>query len=420
MNKYKKTVWNCYIGYIVQAVVNNLLPLFFVIFREKFNLSNQKLGSLILINFLIQITVDILASRYGDRLGYRWAMILSHGFAGLGLIFITVLPLLFNDVYIAFITATFFFAIGGGMIEVMVSPLLDGLVQEGKGAAMSFLHSFYCWGQMLVVLFSSIYISIFGEDYWYVLPILWSLVPLLNMLAFIKAELPPMLKKSERTPIRQLFRQPMFIIFVFLMFSAGSSELAMSQWASFFAEKGLGVPKLIGDILGPCLFAVFMGIARVLYGIFESKLPMRASMLFCAVLCVVCYLAVSLSMNQVIAFAGCAISGFSVGLMWPGTYSMAGSTFKGGGTAMFGVLALFGDMGCSLGPWLTGVVSGVAEKSTSVIELSTKLNVSAEQLAIKLGFLVGVVFPLITVVAILISYIIKCKGMNNYETQRIS
>lgn len=413
MNKYKKTVWNCYIGYIVQAVVNNLLPLFFVIFREKFNLSNQKLGSLILINFLIQITVDILASRYGDRLGYRWAMILSHGFAGLGLIFITVLPMLFGNVYMAFIGATLFFAIGGGMIEVMVSPLLDGLVTEGKGAAMSFLHSFYCWGQMLVVLLSTIFIFIFGEDYWYVLPLLWSLVPLLNMVAFIKAELPPMLKKSERTPLRHLFCEPTFIIFIFLMFSAGSSELAMSQWASFFAEKGLGVPKLLGDILGPCLFAVFMGVARVLYGIFESKLPMKASMLACALLCVACYLAVSLSMNPIIAFAGCAICGFSVGLMWPGTYSMAGSTFKGGGTAMFGVLALFGDLGCSLGPWLTGVVSDLAEKSKGIAALSSDLGVSVEQVSIKAGFLVGVIFPLITVVAILISYINKkCKGMN--------
>ena len=413
MNKYKKTVWNCYIGYIVQAVVNNLLPLFFVIFREKFDLSNQKLGSLILINFLIQISVDLLVSRYGDRLGYRRAMLLAHGFAGLGLIFITVLPFLFSSVYIAFIIATFFFAVGGGMIEVMVSPLLDGLVTEGKGAAMSFLHSFYCWGQMLVVLFSTIFIFIFGEEYWYILPVLWSLVPLLNMVAFIKAELPPMLKKGERTPLRTLFREPAFIIFIFLMFSAGSSELAMSQWASFFAEKGLGVPKLLGDILGPCLFAVFMGIARVLYGIFESKLPMRASMFFCALLCVACYLAVSLSMNPIIAFSGCAISGFSVGLMWPGTYSMAGSTFKAGGTAMFGVLALFGDLGCSLGPWLTGVVSDVAEKSQYVMKLSTNFGISIEQAAIKAGFLVGVIFPLITVVAILISYINKkCKGMN--------
>ncbi len=405
MNRYKKTVWNCYVGYIVQAVVNNLLPLFFVIFREEFGLNNQKLGSLILINFLIQMSVDILATRYGDRLGYRRAMILSHGCAGIGLIFITVLPLAFTDIYIALLISTLFFAIGGGMIEVMVSPLLDGMVQEGKGAAMSFLHSFYCWGQMLVVLLTTLFVFAFGKEYWYVLPVLWSLVPLANMVAFFKAELPPMLKKEERTPIKQIFKQGTFIVFIFLMLSAGSSELAMSQWASFFAEKGLGVPKLIGDILGPCLFAAFMGVARILYGIFEKQIPMRLAMLFCGVLCVVCYFAAGVSLNPVISFVALALSGFAVGIMWPGTYSMAGTTFKGGGTAMFGILALCGDIGCSVGPWLTGVVSDFAEKSQKIYELSARLNVPCEQVAIKLGFLVGTIFPLITVVAILFSNI---------------
>ncbi len=404
MNKYKRTVWNCYIGYMVQAIVNNLLPLFFVIFREEFGFTNQQLGNLILINFLIQIAVDITVSRFGEKLGYRRAMLLSHGFAGVGLIFITVLPIILGNAYVAFLIATLFFAIGGGMIEVMVSPLLDGLVQEGKGAAMSFLHSFYCWGQMLVVLLSSIFLYFFGEELWYILPILWSIIPLGNMVMFIKAELPPMLKKEKRTPLKKLFCSSTFIIMIFLMFSAGSSELAMSQWASFFAEKGLGVPKLIGDILGPCLFAIFMGIARVLYGLLEGRLSIKPAMMFCAILCVACYLAVALFKNPILAFMGCAFCGFSVGLMWPGTYSLAGSTFKGGGTAMFGILAFSGDLGCSLGPWLTGVVSGIAENSKIVVEYGSTVGLSAEQTAIKLGFLVGVIFPLITVVALTIWY----------------
>lgn len=416
MNRYKKTVWNCYIGYIVQAVVNNLLPLFFVIFRERFGLSNQKLGSLILINFSIQIAVDLITSRFGTKLGYRKSMLMSHGLAGMGLIFITILPPIIGDPYIAFIIATVFFAIGGGMIEVMVSPLLDGLVKKGKGASMCFLHSFYCWGQMLVVLFSTVFIFLFGEQYWYVLPLLWSLVPLLNMVAFMKAKMPPMLKESERVPLKTLFCNGSFIIMIFLMFSAGSSELAMSQWASYFAEKGLGVPKLLGDVLGPCMFAVFMGIARVLYGLTEKKLPIKPAMMFCAILCTVCYLMVGLSKNPIIALSGCAVSGFSVGLMWPGTYSLAGSSFKGG-TAMFGILAFAGDVGCSLGPWLTGLVSDIAEKSPAIIEYSNKVSMNSEQIAIKLGFLVGVSFPLITIIALLIWRIIDKKQKDEVKNE---
>ncbi len=402
MNKYKGTMRYCYVAYIVQAIVNNLLPLFFVIFSEQFGIGTVKLGSLVLINFSLQLITDIVASKYGDRWGYRKSMLLSHAFSTLGLVLAAVLPFLFGDAFLGLVVATFFSAIGGGLIEVMVSPLMDSLQLMQKSSAMSFLHSFYCWGQVAVVLFTTLFIKAFGEQFWFVLPPLWALVPFVNMFMFIKTPLPDTIKEEERTPLRHLFKKPLFILMLVIMVCAGASELSMAQWASFFAEKGLGVSKVMGDLLGPCLFAVFMGIARMIHGIYGEKLSLRWSIVFSALLGVVCYAFAGLSLNPIFALAGCAVCGFSVGIMWPGTLSLASRHFTKGGTAMFGILAMAGDLGCSLGPWLTGFVAEVSEKSGFIAECALKTGLDAEQLSIKFGLLVGIIFPLFMVVSLIL------------------
>lgn len=401
MNNYKRTVKACYVGYIVQAIVNNLLPLFFVIFRTEYGIDNSLLGSLILLNFMIQLIVDLLAAKYGHRLGYRKAMISAHICAALGLVSVTVLPMLLPDTFIALCLSTLLFAVGGGLIEVMVSPLMDSIESDSKSASMSLLHSFYCWGQVLVVAVSTLFLSAVGSKYWYVLPVSWALIPFLNVFPFIKAPFPEMISEKKRMPVKSLIKKPKFILLILMMVSAGAFELSISQWASYFAEEGLGVSKTMGDLLGPCLFAVFMGISRIIYGIKGSRMNLESSMAFCAGLGIICYLLAALSPNSYIALLGCAVCGFSVGLMWPGTLSLAGKSFKSGGTAMFGILALSGDLGCSLGPWITGMVSSAAEKSEAFSNFSSRMGFTPEQAGIKLGLLCGTVFPLIALICVL-------------------
>ena len=401
MNEYKGTMRYCYTAYVVQSIVNNLLPLFFVIFREQFGISTVKLGSLVLINFSLQLITDIVASKYGDRWGYRLPMTLSHALSTIGLVLAAILPFYFRDAFLGLVIATFFSAIGGGLIEVMVSPLMDSLQLMQKSSAMSFLHSFYCWGQVAVVVVSTLFIKVLGESYWFILPPLWALVPFINTFMFIKTPLPEAIKEEERTPLKALFGKPIFILMLIIMVCAGASELSMAQWASFFAEKGLGVSKVMGDLLGPCAFALFMGISRMIHGIYGEKLSLKWSMVCSASLGVICYAVAGLSLNPIFALMGCAICGFSVGIMWPGTLSLASRNFTHGGTAMFGILAMAGDLGCSLGPWLTGFIADLTEKSDFVLDIAQKTGLEGEQINIKLGLLVGMIFPLFMVISLI-------------------
>ncbi len=397
----QKTIKFLYVGYIVQAIVNNLLPLFFVIFRKDYGVSTSKLGGLVLLNFAIQIVVDLAATKFGAKLGYRRAMLIAHTSAAFGLALITILPMIMSDAFVGLCIATIFTAIGGGLIEVMVSPLMDSIDFGSKSRAMSLLHSFYCWGQVLVVVGTTVVLSAFGDEYWFILPIIWATIPFFNIFPFIKAALPEMLPEEKREPLRHLFKTPKFLMMVVIMVSAGAFELTMSQWASFFAETGLGISKMLGDLLGPCLFAVFMGLSRIIYGFKGEKIPLETSMIICSALGVVCYVAAGLSLNVVVALLGCAVCGFSVGLMWPGTLALAGRHFKGG-TAMFGVLALSGDFGCSIGPWLTGIASDVFEKNEEIIKLGNSFGLSSEQAPIKLSIFCGVIFPLIALICLII------------------
>ncbi|HEY5583023.1 MAG TPA: MFS transporter [Ruminiclostridium sp.] len=399
---YKQTLHACYFGYITQAIVNNLAPLLFIVFQNQFNISFEMIGRLILINFGTQLIVDALAVKLVDKIGYRVSIVLAHIFSAVGLIALGILPNIITSPYNGLIIAVVIYAVGGGLIEVLVSPIVDSLPGDAKASAMSLLHSFYCWGQVGVVLISTILLKLMGNNTWYILPILWSLVPIYNLIKFVKVPLMPAVSEHEKMPIKQLLNSKLFLIALILMMSAGASEQAMSQWASLFAEKGLQVPKLMGDLLGPCLFAVLMGIGRTIYGVWGHKIHLKKALFASAALCISCYAVTVFVQIPIISLLSCALCGFSVALMWPGVFSMTAERYPKGGTAMFAMLAIFGDLGCSVGPWLSGVISDLAQKSSKLIELGVTNGLNSEQLGLKSGMLIAVIFPLIMLLGIAI------------------
>jgi len=381
---YKHTLRACYLGYITQAIVNNLAPLLFIIFQNQYHISFEMIGRLILINFGTQIVADILSVKYVDRIGYRKAAVMAHIFCSIGLMSLGVLPLIMPVPYMGLVIAVMIYAIGGGIIEVLVSPIVEFLPGDEKASAMSLLHSFYCWGQVGVVLLTTLLLKVIGSSYWFVLPILWAFIPLYNIKNFLKV---PIIEPHEDAPtmsIGELLSTRGFVIALLLMLCAGASEITMSQWSSLFAEKGLQVPKVVGDLLGPCLFAVLMGIGRSIYGIWGHKINLNRALMASGILCVICYAVTIFVQNPLISLLGCAVTGLSVSLMWPGTFSVTSATYPMGGTAMFGMLAIFGDIGAAVGPWIAGVVS------------------DAVGLGLKAGLLVAIVFPVILVIGVML------------------
>lgn len=357
--KYTYTIYACYLGYIVQAIINNLPPLLFLTFQQEFQISIEKIGLLITVNFGVQIVVDFLAARYVDRIGYRISVVAAHICSVFGLIGLGILPGIMKHSYLGLIIAMTFNAIGGGLIEVLVSPIVEAAPSsKAKEAAMSLLHSFYCWGHVLVVVMSTVGFRLLGMENWYILPVIWSIVPLTNIYLFLKVPIRTLVEEGERMPAGRLLRLRMFWMLFALMVCAGASEQGMSQWASLFAEEGLKQSKMMGDLLGPCFFAVLMGCSRMFYGKFGEKIDLRKFMVGSGILCVASYLLAVLMKNPLFALCGCGLCGLSVGIMWPGTFSMSARLCPQGGTMMFALLALAGDLGCAAGP---GVVSLVSE-----------------------------------------------------------
>lgn len=390
---FKSTRLASYRGYIVQGIVNNLSPLFFVIFQKEYGISYGMISSLILFNFMTQIAVDLFCVKFLDRIGLRNAAVAAHVFSTAGLIGLGILPQLLPSPFIGLALATMITAVGGGMLEVIISPIIDSLPSEAKDAKMSLLHSFYCWGQVGVVLITTLLVKVTGEGLWWLLPLFWALIPAYNGIRFLKVPLMPALPHEEKIPLGSLCRSKVFILAMVLMLCAGAAELAMAQWASLFAEVALGVPKVLGDLLGPCLFAVFMGVGRTIYGIWGAKLNLFRMLSLTALLCVLCYLGAALFTVPLLSLLSCSLCGFSVSLMWPGVISSTASAYPKGGTAMFGVLAVCGDIGCSVGPALTGGVSDWVSGSFS--QMARALNFTPDQLGLKAGMLAAVLFPTI-------------------------
>lgn len=354
----KHTIRACYAGYVTQAVINNLPPLLFLIFQAQFGLPLSKITLLITVNFAIQLGVDLLCARFADSFGYRPLIVAAHAFCALGLLGMASLPFLLPDAYAGLLCAVALNAFGGGMLEVLVSPIVEACNTERKAAAMSLLHSFYCWGTVAVIVLSTGFLFAFGKKSWRFLCAVWALLPVINALVFARVPIGRLTKGDEGMRLGELLKDGTFWIFALLMVTAGASEQAMSQWASCFAERGLGVGKAVGDLAGPCFFSVLMGCARVLYAKLERRLNLPAALTASGVLCVAAYTLAALSPHPALSLLGCGLCGFSVGVLWPGVFSMASAHFARGGTALFALLALGGDLGCSGGPTLVGLVAG--------------------------------------------------------------
>ena len=387
--KYMSTKIACYTGYFVQAIINNLAPLFYVIFQNEFDINYTKISWLIMLNFVTQLFVDIMSVKVIEKLGYRISIVLAHVFSSLGLFLLGVLPRAMENHYIGLVIPILIYATGSGLIEVLVSPIVEGLPLENKSGEMSLLHSFYCWGQMSVVLFTTIAIKFAGSENWVYAPMLWAIIPFINMFMFMKVPIfPPVPEGEDEMKVSELFRSGTFILLALLMLCAGASELAMSQWASTFAEESLGVDKLTGDLLGPCLFALLMASARVVFGLVGDKVDVKKVLTFSAGLCVTAYLLSTLSKSPIVSLIGCGLCGLSVATMWPGVFSFAAKIFPRGGTPLFAMLAVFGDFGCAFGPWLAGVVSDGVRASTITFD------------PLKFGLMIAVVFPITMIITI--------------------
>ncbi|HEX8834208.1 MAG TPA: MFS transporter [Abditibacteriaceae bacterium] len=391
----------CYTGYITQAIVNNLAPLLFIVFQTLYHISYEMLGRLVLLNFATQLITDFVAIKVVDRVGYRTPLVLAHALSVLGLVLLAILPALLPSPYLGLCLAIIVYAIGGGLLEVLVSPGVEALPTppEAKAGAMSLLHSFYCWGQVGVVIGTTLLLKQTGHLGWPILPLVWAIVPLINLMVFRRVPLPPTIADEHRTSLRSLFSMRVFVFVLVLMFCAGATELTMSQWSSLFAEQGLGLPKVWGDLAGPCLFAILMGIGRFSYGLWGEKIPLVSAMIVCGAGATLCYLTAALASNPIISLIGCAGCGLAVCLMWPGTFSLAAARFPLGGTAMFGVLALFRDAGAALGPWLIGWGANSITETKSVFG-SFLLELTGTGL--RAGLLMGTVFPVFVVIGALL------------------
>ena len=352
-NNFKHTFYASYGGYFVQAIINNFLPLLFLTFQSDFSLPYDKISLLIVINFGFQLVVDYLAAYFIDKIGYKKCTIAAHLLAAAGLCSLSVLPYIMSP-FIGIVISIVIYATGSGLIEVIISPLVDACPSDNKEGAMSLLHSFYCWGHMCVVLLSTLFFALFSVENWRILSVIWALVPLANGIYFCYVPFPDILGESKSMSVKELFKTRLFYVFALVMLCSGASEQAMSQWASAFAESGLQVSKTMGDLLGPCMFAFLMGSARVLYSKISEKYSLVSVMVASGALCVVSYLVASISPNPLVSLIGCGVCGFSVGVMWPGTFSLAALRMPEGGTALFAMLALFGDSGCALGPAVVG------------------------------------------------------------------
>lgn len=390
-NNYNHTVFACYFGYVVQAIVNNFAPLLFLTFRNEFGIPLEKITSLITINFLFQLVVDVVAAKVVDKIGYRKCIVAAQFFSALGIAGMGFLPNLFSDPYYGLLISILLYALGGGLIEVLVSPIVEACPIKAKKAAMSLLHSFYCWGHLFVVLLSTLFFTLFGIENWRILALVWAVIPLINGFYFIKVPIAPLTAEGEQIPIKKLFSSKTFWLFIVIMVCAGASEQGMSQWASTFAEAGLNVSKTVGDLAGPSLFAITMGVSRVIYSKISEKVDLNKYMTACAVLCITSYAIASFSGNAAFSLVGCAMCGFSVGVMWPGAFSLASEKFPKGGTAMFAFLALAGDFGCSFGPTVVGVATDILNDD------------------IKRGVFAAVIFPALLIVSLLFMKKIKEK-----------
>jgi len=381
---YGKTLIACYFGFITQAIVGNFTPLLFWRFHTEFGIPIAQVALISTVFFIAQILVDVFCARFVDRIGYRKCVVASQITSAAGLIALAVLPSLLPSRLTGILISVVIYAVGSGLIEVLVSPIVEACPFENKGSVMSLLHSFYCWGVVGVVLISTLFFALFGIASWRIAACLWAVVPLVNAFNFSACPIERLTEEGQEMTLKELMSKPAFWVFIVLMIGAGASEVSMAQWASAFVESALGFSKSIGDLAGPCMFAVTMGLSRLLYGKFGHKINLPNFMLGSGILCFVCYLLIAVSSNPIFGLLGCIFCGFSVGIMWPGSISISSARMPLGGTALFALLAMGGDLGASIGPSVVGIFTQNADDN------------------LKAGMLAAIVFPVILIIAICI------------------
>lgn len=382
--KYQKTLAACYLGYITQAIAANFAPLLFLIFQTAYGIPLDNIALIPIVFYLTQLLVDLGAAKFADKIGYRICMVASQAASATGLVLLAVLPEVLPSPFWGLLIAVVFYATGSGLVEVLVSPIVEACPFENKDGRMSLLHSFYCWGAVGVILGSTLFFAVFGTESWQSLALIWAVVPLVNIFQFLTCPIKHLVEGGKSLPPCKLLRMPLLWLMILLMICSGASEATMAQWASAFTESALGVTKTVGDLAGPCLFAVFMGISRTLYGKMSERLNLANAMLLSGLLCVVCYLLASLSPWPTLGLAGCSFCGFSVGILWPGTIRLSSQKCPQGGTAMFALLALAGDFGGTVSPVIVGGFSELAGGS------------------LKAGLLAATAFPVLLVIGLLI------------------
>ena len=384
-NQYNKTITACFVGYIVQAVINNFVPLLFLTFQRTYDIPLSQITLLVTFNFGVQLLVDLLAIGFVDRIGYRISMVMAHVLSAAGLILLTILPEIFSSPFAGILISVMIYAVGGGLLEVLVSPVVEACPSDNKEKAMSMLHSFYCWGHVGVVLLSTVFFRSAGIENWKIMAVVWAVIPICNAFAFTRVPMASLMEEGESgLSMKELFASKIFWVLLLMMVCAGASEQAVSQWASTFAEKGLEISKTAGDLAGPMAFAVLMGAARAFYGKYGDRIQLDHFMIWSSILCILSYLGIALFPSPVLSLAACAVCGLSVGIMWPGSFSKAAAALPKGGTAMFALLALGGDLGCSGGPTVVGTVSSALGEN------------------LKMGILAAVVFPALLLTGILV------------------
>lgn len=381
---YKKTLAACYLGFVTQAISANFTPLLFLTFKSTYGITLEKIALIPLVFYLAQLLIDLAATRFADKIGYRTCVVVSQVLSAAGLMAMAFLPELLSVPFVGILISVVLYAIGSGLIEVLVSPIVEACPFENKDGMMSLLHSFYCWGALGVILGSTLFFTVFGLENWKILTIIWALVPLYNTFNFMHCPIERLVEEGKSMRIGQLLRLPLFWLIIILMICSGASEASMAQWASAFTESALGVSKTVGDLAGPGLFAMLMGISRMMYGRFSKELNLVKVMLICGTMCSVCYLVASLSASPILGLAGCALCGLSVGIMWPGSISISSQKCPRGGTAMFAFLALAGDLGAMVSPAMVGSLSEVAGGN------------------LKTGLLVATVFPVVLALVLLV------------------
>ena len=381
---YKKTLRASYLGLVTQAISANFAPLLFLTFKNAYGTTLEKLAMIPMVFFFTQLVIDLAATKFADKIGYRICIVASQVLSALGLILMTVLPDVMPVPFVGILISVVIYAVGSGLIEVLVSPIVEACPFKNKDGMMSMLRSFYCWGAVGVVLGSTLFFALFGIEHWKILALIWALVPICNTFNFMTCPIERLDENGQSMSVGKLLTTPIFWLMIILMICAGASEVAMFQWASAFAESAIGVPKAVGDLAGACLFATFMGTSRMLYGKYSEKFDLTKATLVCAVLCVGCYLLASLSKSAILGLAGCAFCGFTVGIMWPGTIRISSKHCPRGGTAMFAFLALAGDLGATVSPTLVGGISEIAGGN------------------LKTGLLFATLFPTLLVIGLII------------------